>query len=277
MERAEYEVMAAVEARHWWYGGMRAIAASLLDPLYRYRRNLRILDAGCGTGGNAVFLGRYGSVVGIDIAPEAIAYGAERLPSALARASVLDLPFADASFDLVTSFDVLYHRAVPDERAALREVRRVLAPLGRLLIRLPAYEFLRSKHDRAVHTRRRYTEAEVRALLEEAGFAVERCSYVNTLLFPLPLAQRLMERAAPGAERADSDLTLPPPALNATLRWPMALESAWLAGGGAFPFGLSIVALAHANKYEHVTPKGRPGAAARAGVNGRARLAAARP
>ena len=276
MERAEYEVMAAVEAQHWWYGGMRAIAATLLDPLYRYRRNLRVLDAGCGTGGNAVFLGRYGKVVGIDIAPEAMTYGAEHLPAALARASVLNLPFADASFDLVTSFDVLYHRAVPDEMVALREVRRVLAPLGRLLIRLPAYEFLRSKHDRAVHTRRRYTAREVRELLGAAGFFVERCSYVNTLLFPLPLAQRLVERAAPAAERADSDLALPPAPLNAALRWPMAIEAAWLATGGAFPFGLSIVALAHANKYEHVTPKGRPGAAARASTNGRAQPVGAR-
>jgi len=274
MERAEYEVMAAVEARHWWYGGMRSIAATLLDPLYRYRRNLRILDAGCGTGGNAVFLQRYGSVVGIDIAPEAIAYGAEHLPAELARASVLDLPFADRSFDLVTSFDVLYHRAVPDEGAALREVRRVLAPLGRLLIRLPAYEFLRSKHDRAVHTRRRYTQGDVRRLLSEAGFYVERCSYVNALLFPLPLAQRLVERAAPAAERADSDLTLPPAPLNGALRWPMALESAWLAAGGSFPFGLSIVALAHANTYEHVTPRPLPNA--RPGLNGRSRLVGAR-
>ncbi|MBC8077702.1 MAG: class I SAM-dependent methyltransferase [Chloroflexales bacterium] len=276
MERAEYEVMAAVEARHWWYGGMRAIAATLLDPLYRYRRNLRILDAGCGTGGNAVFLQRYGSVVGIDIAPEAISYGAEHLPAELARASVLDLPFADRSFDLVTSFDVLYHRAVPNELVALREVRRVLAPLGRLLIRLPAYEFLRSKHDRAVHTRRRYTRGDVRGLLSEAGFYVERCSYVNALLFPLPLAQRLVERAAPTAERTTSDLTLPPAPLNTALRWPMALESAWLAGGGSFPFGLSIMALAHANTYEHVTPRPRTGTSARASVNGRSRLVSTR-
>jgi ubiquinone/menaquinone biosynthesis C-methylase UbiE len=244
MERSEYAVMAAVEDRHWWYGGMRAIAAALLDTAYRGRSDLQILDAGCGTGGNVLFLQRYGRVVGIDLAAEALDLGGKRLPGILARASVLQIPFADASFDLVTSFDVIYHRAVPDEGQALSEMARVLRPGGRLLARLPAYEFLRSKHDRAVHTRRRYTAGAARSLLEAGGFAVERSSYVNSLLFPLPLAQRLIERALPALEHSESDLALPSAPLNEALRWPLAAEAAWLARGGAFPVGLSIVCLA---------------------------------
>jgi ubiquinone/menaquinone biosynthesis C-methylase UbiE len=244
MERSEYTVMAAVEDRHWWYGGMRAIAAALLDEVYGRRRDLRILDAGCGTGGNALFLRRYGNVVGMDLAAAALELGGPRLPGVLARGSVLDIPFADASFDLVTSFDVLYHRAVPDEDGALDETWRVLRYGGRLLIRLPAYEFLRSKHDRAVHTRRRYTAGQSRALLESRGFVVERCSYINSLLFALPLAQRLLERALPNLERSESDLAMPSPLVNEALRWPLAAEAAWLARGRTFPVGLSIVCLA---------------------------------
>ena len=248
MERAEYEVMAAVEDRHWWYGGMRAIAAAQLDTAYAGRNDLRILDAGCGTGGNAIFLRRYGVVVGMDLAPEAIKLGRERIGGGLVRGSVLDLPFMDGSFDLVTSFDVLYHRGVPDEVAALREVARVLRSGGRLLIRLPAYEFLRSKHDRAVHTRRRYTAGQVRALLAAGGFTTERCSYINSLLFPLPLAQRLLERAFPALEQADSDLALPPSLINEVLRWPLVTEAAWLSHGGRFPVGLSVLCLARVEK-----------------------------
>ncbi len=247
MERVEYEVMAAVEDRHWWYGGMRAITAALLDEQFGRQGGLRILDAGCGTGGNVRFLRRYGQAYGLDLAAEAVRLGVERLPSALVRGSVLELPFADASFDLVTSFDVLYHRAVPDERQALREVARVLRLDGHLLIRLPAYEFLRSKHDRSVHTRHRYTANEAAALLHDGGFDILRLSYVNSLLFPLPLAQRLLERALPSLEQSDSDLALPRPFVNEVLRWPLASEAAWIARGGAFPFGLSIVCLAHRN------------------------------
>jgi SAM-dependent methyltransferase len=243
MEKPEYETMAAVELRHWWYGGMRAVNAALLDGAYPGRRDLRILDAGCGTGGDAVFLRRYGEVVGLDYAAEAAPFVADRLPGRFARGSVLRLPFAAGSFDLVTSFDVLYHRGVPDEGAALAEVRRVLRPGGRLLIRLPAYEWLRSRHDRQVHTRRRYTAGEARALLEAAGFAVERCTYALSLLFPLPAAARLLERFTPDAGDA-SAMGMPSPAVNAALRAPMALEAAWVGLGGAFPFGLSVVALA---------------------------------
>ncbi|HEU4327392.1 MAG TPA: class I SAM-dependent methyltransferase [Roseiflexaceae bacterium] len=244
MERAEYEVMAAVEDRHWWYGGMRAIAAALLDVAYAGRHDLRILDAGCGTGGNALFLRRYGRVTAMDLAPEAVALGRTRLPGGLVRGSVLDLPFEAGSFDLVTSFDVLYHRGVPDEVHALREVAQVLRPGGRLLIRLPAYEFLRSKHDRAVHTRRRYTAVQVRSLMDAGGFATERISYINSLLFPLPLAQRLLERALPALEQAESDLALPAGPVNEALRWPLAAEAAWLASGRSFPAGLSVLCLA---------------------------------
>ena len=121
MERTEYEVMAAVEDRHWWYGGMRAIAAALLDEVYAGRRDLCILDAGCGTGGNVVFLRRYGSVAAVDLAPEAALFGRERLRGALARATVLALPFVDACFDLVTSFEVLYHRGRSEERRVGKE------------------------------------------------------------------------------------------------------------------------------------------------------------
>jgi len=247
MEKPEYEIMAAVELRHWWYGGMRAISAAMLDPLYPDRHDLRVLDAGCGTGGDALFLRRYGTVVGLDYADEAAALVAYRLPGRFTRGSVLALPFADSSFDLVTSYDVLYHRAVPAEAPALAEARRVLRPAGRLLIRLPAYEWLRSRHDRQVHTRRRYTARELRTLLAEAGFTVERCTYVLSLLFPLPVAARLLERLTP--DNGDgSAMGLPSPAVNSALKAAMALEAAWVGLGGSFPFGLSVMALARSDK-----------------------------
>lgn len=244
MEAYEYDVMAAVEGAHWWYRGMRALSAAWLEQCYLIRPNLRILDAGCGTGGNGAFLRRYGDVTGLDLSAQAIALGQRRLEGHLTRASVVALPFRSAAFDLVTSFDVLYHRAVLDERVALAETRRVLRPGGRLLIRLPAYQWLTSEHDRSVHGRHRYTAAEVRALLQSAGFVVERLSYINSLLLPIPLLQRLLERVAPSREPAASQLELPPVALNAALATALSAESLWLRRGGRFAAGLSVLALA---------------------------------
>lgn len=243
MEKNEYTTMAAVELQHWWYGGMRAINAAMLDRVFGGRRDLRILDAGCGTGGDALFLRRYGTVVGLDLATEALTLARGRIPGRLVRGSVLQLPFADHSFDLVTSFDVLYHRAVIDERQALAEVRRVLRRDGRLLIRLPAYEWLRSRHDRQVHTRHRYTAGEVARLLRENGFTVEQLTYALTLLFPISAVVRLLERVLPEPQ-TESAMELPSRPINAALRLPMMLEAAYIARGGKWPFGLSIVSLA---------------------------------
>ncbi|HEY0603687.1 MAG TPA: class I SAM-dependent methyltransferase [Herpetosiphonaceae bacterium] len=244
MEQIEYEIMASVEGAHWWYRGMRAISAAWLDRVYGQRRDLRVLDTGCGTVGNGEFLQRYGCVTGLDLSALALQLGWHRLPGKLTRGSVVTLPFRDAAFDLVTSFDVLYHRAVINEGAALAETMRVLRPGGRFLVRLPAYRWLSSKHDRSVHGRYRYTAAETQTLLTEAGFEIERLSYINTLLFPVVLLQRLSERVLPQLEQSGSDLELPNPLVNRTLQTAMYTEAAWLRGGGRFPFGLSILALA---------------------------------
>jgi SAM-dependent methyltransferase len=243
MNLSEYDVMAAVERSHWWYGGMRAISAALLDPACA-RGGLRILDAGCGSAGNAPFLARYGEVVGVDLSMRALRYGHANLPGRLACASVLELPCPDASFDLVTSFDVLYHARVSCEEQALRECWRVLRPGGLLLIRLPAFALLSSRHDRNVHTRRRYRLAELCALLEQSGFAVERASYANSLLFLPRLAQRLLLRALPRLEHDSSDLALARGLPNELLRLPLALEACLLRLGLSFPVGTSAICLA---------------------------------
>jgi SAM-dependent methyltransferase len=251
MEAIEYEVMAAVEDRHWWYSGMRALAAAWLDSVYGGCDGLEILDGGCGTGGNGDFLRRYGRCVGLDFERQALELGWRRLPGQILGGSVMALPFAAERFDLVTSFDVLYHRGVVDERVALREARRVLRPGGRLLLRLPAYKWLSSKHDRSVHGRHRYTQGEVRRVLEDAGFEVERLSYINSLLFPIPLLQRGVERFLPGLEQSGSDLEPPSPTVNALLRSALDLEAATLRRGGRFGWGLSVLSLARKPAEDH--------------------------
>jgi len=261
MERSEHEVLAVTEHHHWWHGGMRMLTRAMLDPLYQHRRDLAILDVGCGTGGNLHFLHRYtdhgGRLVGLDREPLTLELAqCEPHMSALLQGSVLALPFADDSFDLVISFDVLDHRGIPDEVAALCEARRVLRHGGRILLRLPAYnrlDELRGKHDLAVHTRRRYRAPDVQHLLAAAGFIVERWSYVNTLLFPLALLQRTLEARHSEPPPATSDLTLPTAPINAALRVPFALEAAWLELGQGLPYGLAVLCLAHSGKLEEMT------------------------
>ena len=245
MEPSEYRAIYAVEDRHWWYVGMRAITEALVETLYPERTDLRILDAGCGTGAAAAYLSRFGAVTGCDVSSLALEFCLARGLTSLGQASVTALPFPAATFDLVTSFDVLYHRAVGDYRTALRDFRRVLRPGGRVLLRLPAHDWLRGSHDAVIHTARRFTTQQVAQSLREADFAVERLSYANTLLFPLALAKRLLERTTPGEPPERSDVAPNPPWLDATLARPLLAEAAWLRRR-ALPVGLTVVAVGRA-------------------------------
>src|SRR5262249_30516978 len=156
-----------------------------------------------------------GSVVGVDLAPEALQRAAERgLRSNLAQGSVERLPFRNASFDMLASFEVVYHLGVGDDLRALAEFRRVLPPGGLLRLRLPAHDWLRGEHDRLVHTRHRYTRDEVGRKLKGSGFAPRYLSWGNTILFPPAAAKRLLERLRPHPEADDTaaepDLWQPP-------------------------------------------------------------------
>lgn len=244
METYEYDIMAAVEHRHWWYAGMRAITAAWLDAAAQGRYDQRILDAGCGTGANVQFLGRYGATFGLDVETKAVHLAQRRAAGRVLRASVETLPFSDAAFDIVTSFEVLYHRAVVDVPQALAEVRRVLRPNGLFLVRLPAYQWLFSAHDRSVHARERYTAGQVRTLLGDNGFVIRRLSYVNGLLFPVVAAQRLVERLGAGQHAGESALEPPAPGVNGLLRQTLEAEAVLLDRIPALPWGLSVLALA---------------------------------
>ncbi len=182
------------------------------------RGEARLLDAGCGTGFNLLALARLGRATGIDLAPEALAFCKERGVRAV-RASLLGLPFADATFDAVTSFDVLYHAWVTDDRTAVGEMARVLAPGGVLLVRVPALRALWGAHDVEVQSRHRYTRGELVALLGSCGLRVERATYCNSILFPLLLARRTLDRAA-RARRLRRGLPARPPRVGLPKRPP---------------------------------------------------------
>jgi SAM-dependent methyltransferase len=240
---AEYQRMYEAEERQWWYAGMRALSLALLaDPLARMARDgraVRILDAGCGTGNNLLHLARYGRAVGVDLSEEALVFCRTRGVAAV-RAGLLALPFPDGRFDCVTSFDVIYHRWVEDDAAAVREMARVLRPGGLLLVRVPALRMLWGAHDEAVHSRHRYRRSEVRRLLEAAGLEVVRATYANTVLLPLVAARRGLDRLT---GREGSDVGFLPAPLEWAFRSVLRAEAAWVRRL-SLPLGTSVFALA---------------------------------
>ena len=242
MNPEEYEVMYQVEDHHWWYLGMRHITCHLLDRhLPRVGPALKILDGGCGTGAAMKYLCRYGEVTGFDYAAEALRFSQKRGHTRLAQASVLEIPFARDLFDLIVSFDVICERGVHDEQA-LAEFARILKPGGLVMLRLPAYDWLRGKHDIATHILHRYTRGEIGAKLKGSGFTPLCLSYANMFLFPIVVAKRLSERLF-SPHQTGSDLTLDPGALNGALCTILSAEALLVSSSG-LPFGLTVVAVA---------------------------------
>lgn len=242
MKPSEYGAVFAAEDNHWWYKGMQGITEGLVRAIYPGRTDLKILDAGCGTGGAMVYLAQFGQVTGCDYAAQALAYCQKRDLSRLNRATVEQLPFAAGSFDLITSFDVLYHQAVISYQRALDEFYRLLKPGGVVLLRLPAYDWLRGHHDKVIETARRFTASQLRSALNRSRFQVVKISYANTLLFPLALGKRLAESLLP-PEADRSDVYPVPRWQNDLFAACLRHEARWLKRGKTLPYGLTVVAI----------------------------------
>jgi len=242
MEQGEYRRLYELEDELWWFQGMERISVALLDRFVGAGNELSLLDAGCGTGGMLASLARYGSVTGLDRSEDALRFARKRDHESLTRGTVSQLPFASESFDVVTSFDVLYHLDVSNDVEALRETARVLRPGGHFLLRVPAFEALRSQHDEAVHTRQRYGKRELTAKLRRAQLEPVFVSFANSLLFPVAAVRRGAERWF-GSSREGSEVEAVGPVLNSALLLPLSIES-WLLRHVSLPVGLSLVAVA---------------------------------
>jgi SAM-dependent methyltransferase len=238
MNGSEIEAILASDECHWWYRGRRRVLHAELDRL-ALPAGARILDAGCGSGRMLDELRPRGGVIGVDANADAVA--ATRRRGHLAwQGNIERMPFADASFDLVTCLDVLEHTS--DDRRTLRELRRVTRPGGTLVVTVPAYQALWSAHDVVNGHYRRYTVSDLRAAAQEAGWYHLRDSYFNALLLG-PAALVRLTRRRPHADSARSELDLTPGWLNGVLEWPLRLEAAVLRGGARLPFGLSLLAV----------------------------------
>jgi SAM-dependent methyltransferase len=228
------------EDRHWWYRGRRTVLDGVIDGL-GLPPGARILDAGCGSGRNMVELARRGSVSGVELSGASVELARARGVGEVIAGSVLELPFADASFDLIVSLDVIEH--LEDDLAALREFRRTIAPGGALLITVPAYQWLWSGHDEINYHHRRYTRRTLKRVAESAGWRQARTTYFNSLLLPVAILLRVLDRINTKTTESSLDLWVPPQPVNWLLERPLALEAALIARGGRIPAGLSLLAV----------------------------------
>jgi SAM-dependent methyltransferase len=245
MERL-LEATYRVEQSHFWWHGLRSFVRPIVADATAGLQGARILDCGCGTGANLVLLDDYGRAFGFDITRQGVLHARMNYARArVASASITEIPFGAATFDVVTAFDVLYSLSEDQESAAVSEIFRVLRPGGTFVVNVAALSILRGNHSVFGHEVRRSTRRRLRRVLSSAGFEVSRLTYTNASLFPLMLAvrtaQRLMGLATP--EEAGTDLVVPPAPLNALLTVLLKLEAQALKLID-MPIGSSLLAVA---------------------------------
>jgi SAM-dependent methyltransferase len=235
----EFQALVGYDEHHWWYAGRRRVLHAALGRL-GLPDGADVLDAGCGTGRTMDDMRRYGTVRGFDLNPEGVEHARQRGHAEVSVARLEEIPYPDASFDLVTCLDVLEH--TPDDRVSLRELRRVVRPGGRLVVTVPAYQLLWSSHDVANHHYRRYRRSQLRRAGVEAGWEPGDWTYFNSVLFLPGALVRVGERLRrPQKRRGRSNVALTPRSLDSVLEWPMRFEAALVRRGLRLPVGMSLL------------------------------------
>jgi len=247
MQDNDFQDLFALEQSHWWFQGMKSVTEALMRPVWADNPSPAMLDAGCGTGDMVQWLQGYGpDVTGLDLSTTALRFCRRRGLDKLVLGSITGLPFEDARFDVVTSFDVLAQLpAEADAARALAELDRVLRPGGWAFVRAAAYPWMRSAHDVALDSHLRFTRRRLGTLARGAGFFVCRSGYANMFLFPVAMLHRLVLQPLGITPRRSDVRPLPGgfAGIDRFCRSLMVAESKLIVRGLSLPFGLSVVML----------------------------------
>src|SRR3989338_314758 len=249
MEQEAYKSMFELEQAHWWYKGLHELLLVTVQKIADGNKQLRILDAGCGTGFILKELDNVGLSLGIDISEVALGYCKKRNIHRIAQASVSKLPFCEETLDIIILADVLYHKLVSDDEVAINELHRVLRKNGILILNVPAHDTLRRHHDEAIHTRHRYGLRELSNKIEKSGFAILKISYRNSFLLPIIFFLSFIKRRE--CIKKSSDLRPVPKGINYLFYHLARLENSFIHKFN-LPFGSSIFCVAKRKIQQHV-------------------------
>lgn len=232
-----YRDLYLTEETHWWHKAKNSYV-NLLISLYIIKRNLSILDVGCGTGKNMENMGKWGVVCGVDVSDEAISFCKRRNLTKVKKGGAEKIPFVKESFDMVCALDVLEH---VDDRSSMKEIYRVLKNNGHVIITVPAFRFLWSKWDEALHHKRRYTKEQLAKILTAEGFVIKKNTYIHSFLIIPVIIVRYIKQL--NQKPYSSDFQMNNGFTNTFLSFISKLEQWWIKRYD-MPFGTSVLCIA---------------------------------
>jgi len=237
---AAYLEMAETEAKHWWFSGRRSILYKTLESM-NLPPDSKILEVGCGTGGNLQMLAKFGDVSAFEMDTTARGIALEKTNNLLdiqAGFCPDNIPFKDQQFDLICMFDVLEH--IEKDVETLSSLMKKLKKNGRILITVPAYQWLYGPHDKFLHHKRRYYAKDLQEKCISAELQPLRVSYFNTILFPLAFAVRLKDKLFGNQEATGT--SIPPVLINKLFTVIFSAERFFLKYLN-LPFGVSLLCI----------------------------------
>ena len=234
--------MYAHESHHWWFVAKALFMKKILRRWIPQGQDYLVLDAGCGTGHNMRFLAEEGAYVGVDVSSQALHFCQANGHKTLVQGNLDKLPFKDGSFDVVFALDVIEHTQNP--WVVIHQLKRVLKKDSRIIVTVPACRFLFGPHDEALSHLRRYDPKDIRALLKEAGFAVEHVNYLYFFCFFPVAVIRIFRKLLVCDPKPCTDMYYMPAAwINPLLNSLLAIEVLFLCRV-PFPIGTTVVAVA---------------------------------
>lgn len=209
MNQEYYKQYYHLEREHWWFVVRNRIIMNHLRKTLPTHRPLKILNVGVATGHSSQLLEEFGKVKSVEYDRECYEFTKANVPIDLMEGSILELPFANDTYDLVCAFDVIEH--VKEHQMAVDEMQRVCKKEGLVCVTVPAFMFLWNQHDDVNHHVRRYTINVLERLFEKSGKIIFSSYFNFWLFFPIAFF-RLLSKLVPlhrqKTEEAGSDFTV---------------------------------------------------------------------
>ena len=251
MKSKEYELMNKLEDTHWWYLGLR----EFLNTFFSRYKNIMpqkpfILDVGCGTGANLKYMKSFfpkGNFSGFDVNSTALRNAIVKCPDAdIYKSNIKNPELRHKNYDLITILDVVCSTGINNSLNGLKIILRNLKDNGFIILHNPAYQWLYSEHDEAVHTQERYTRKDMIQLCNTLHLEPILIGYRNFLLFPFLLLNRLPRYLLKRKKIIDpkSDVKSVHKLINKVFSLLIKIENIGLKLGIMYPYGSSIFVIA---------------------------------
>jgi SAM-dependent methyltransferase len=243
MLKEEYIRMYDLESTYWWYKGLHELVEYFVQKKANNENNIKILDAGCGTGELLKVLSKYGQAEGFDNSNLAIDFCKKRNLKETFQIDLNEWAPLPEKYDVIICNDVLYHSLIKDDYQVLQNIFIALKQNGILILSLPAFDVLKRHHDYVVMGARRYRKRNVKMYLRSIGFKIEKSSYRLPFMFVVLIVKKMIEKIVHPSDTT-SDLKPLPDWLNMILLFFTRIENVLIMNNLVFPFGSSLFVIA---------------------------------